>query len=181
MIPVLLIVIPLLAGIVSFFIKDEKVARSWALLASIATVAVSVLGLTIMKDASNLEYSCGWMQGIGSNFSVRLDGMGQLLCLLNAVAYPLVLLGTWHSTYKKASHFFGLMLLAQAGMMGVFVAMDALLFYFFWELALIPMYFLCSQWGGEKRIRVTFKFFYLHVYWLIIDVDRYFIPASTYA
>jgi len=51
------------------------------------------------------------------------------------------------------------MLLAQAGMMGVFLAMDALLFYFFWELALIPVYFICSQWGGEKRIRVTFKFF----------------------
>ena len=51
------------------------------------------------------------------------------------------------------------MLLTQAGLMGVFLAMDALLFYFFWELALIPVYFLCSQWGGEKRIAVTFKFF----------------------
>ena len=51
------------------------------------------------------------------------------------------------------------MLLMQAGLMGVFIAMDALLFYFFWELALIPAYFLCSQWGGERRIQVTFKFF----------------------
>ena len=51
------------------------------------------------------------------------------------------------------------MLFSQAGLMGVFVAYDALLFYFFWELALIPAYFLCSQWGGEKRIAVTFKFF----------------------
>jgi NADH-quinone oxidoreductase subunit M len=51
------------------------------------------------------------------------------------------------------------MLLTQAGLMGVFTAMDALLFYFFWELALIPVYFLCSQWGGDRRIQVTFKFF----------------------
>ena len=51
------------------------------------------------------------------------------------------------------------MFLTQAGMMGVFISMDALLFYFFWELALIPVYFLCSGWGGEKRIQVTFKFF----------------------
>ena len=51
------------------------------------------------------------------------------------------------------------MLLMQTGLMGVFLSMDALLFYFFWELALIPAYFLCSQWGGEKRIAVTFKFF----------------------
>jgi NADH-quinone oxidoreductase subunit M len=55
--------------------------------------------------------------------------------------------------------FYGFMLLSQAGLMGVFLASDALLFYFFWELALIPVYFLCSQWGGEKRIPVTFKFF----------------------
>src|SRR5881397_2879550 len=51
------------------------------------------------------------------------------------------------------------MLLTQAGLMGVFLATDALLFYFFWELALIPVYFLCSGWGGERRIPVTFKFF----------------------
>ena len=60
---------------------------------------------------------------------------------------------------EKPGAFYGLMLLSQAGLMGVFLANDALLFYFFWELALIPVYFLCSQWGGEKRIPVTFKFF----------------------
>ena len=52
-----------------------------------------------------------------------------------------------------------LMLFSQAGLMGVFLSYDALLFYFFWELALIPAYFLCSIWGGERRIPVTFKFF----------------------
>jgi NADH-quinone oxidoreductase subunit M len=51
------------------------------------------------------------------------------------------------------------MLLTQAGLMGVFTAMDVLVFYFFWELAVIPVYFLCSRWGGEKRIQATFKFF----------------------
>src|ERR1043165_4802793 len=85
--------------------------------------------------------------------------MGQILCLLTAVAYPLIIISTWRTVYSKAYNFFGFMLLAQAGLMGVFLAMDALLFYFFWELALIPMYFLCSQWGGAKRIAVTFKFF----------------------
>lgn len=159
MIPVLLIVIPLLTGLVTFFIKEEKSARAWALFAAIATLAVSIAGLTVLKDAKYLTHYSEWMQPLGSSFSVRLDGMGQLLCLLTAVSYPLVFMGTWNSTYKRANNFFGLMLLAQAGLMGVFVAMDALLFYFFWELALIPMYFLCSQWGGEKRIRVTFKFF----------------------
>jgi NADH-quinone oxidoreductase subunit M len=151
--------IPLLTGLLTFFIKDEKMARIWSLLASLATLTVSLLGLTVFNDARHLAHQSEWMQPLGSSFSVKLDGMGQLLCLLTAVAYPLVFAGTWHSSYKKANQFFALMLLAQAGLMGVFLAMDALLFYFFWELALIPMYFLCSQWGGEKRIRVTFKFF----------------------
>ncbi|HEX7845072.1 MAG TPA: proton-conducting transporter membrane subunit, partial [Chitinophagaceae bacterium] len=159
MIPVLLIAIPLLAGLASFFIKDERAIRSWSLFASVATLAVSLLGLTVMKDAQYLQHKSDWMGQLGSSFYIKLNGLGQILCLLNAVAYPLIFIGTWNSTYKKSNNFFALMLLGQAGMMGVFLAMDALLFYFFWELALIPMYFLCSQWGGEKRIRVTFKFF----------------------
>ena len=85
--------------------------------------------------------------------------MGMMLCMLTAISFPVIFVATWNTSYKKPHNFFGLMLLAQAGLMGVFLAMDALLFYFFWELALIPVYFLCSQWGGEKRIAVTFKFF----------------------
>lgn len=159
MIPVLLILVPLLSGLLTFFIKNERSARYWAFFASIITLAVSLLGLLVFKDDKYLQHRSPWMQTLGSSFSVRLDGMGQLVCLLNAVAYPVVLLATWKSSYRKAHNFLGLMLLAQAGMMGVFLAMDALLFYFFWELALVPMYFLCSQWGGERRIAVTFKFF----------------------
>ncbi len=85
--------------------------------------------------------------------------MGKLLCLLTAIAFPLIFSAVWNKEYKNSNNFFALMLLGQAGLMGVFLATDALVFYFFWELALIPMYFLCSQWGGENRIRVSFKFF----------------------
>jgi NADH-quinone oxidoreductase subunit M len=99
------------------------------------------------------------MSNLGSSFSVGLDGMGQVLSLLTAVSFPIIFIATWNTQYKNAHNFFGLMLLSQAGLIGVFVSMDALLFYFFWELALVPVYFLCSQWGGEKRIQVTFKFF----------------------
>lgn len=159
MIAFLLILIPLLTGLAAFFIKNERSARSWALLSSFATLAVSVLGITVLKDAGNLAFRAEWMGNLNSSFSIKLDGLGQVLCLLNAVAFPMIFLGTWKSVYKNAHNFFALMLLTQAGMMGVFLAMDALLFYFFWELALIPAYFLCSQWGGPRRIQVTFKFF----------------------
>jgi NADH-quinone oxidoreductase subunit M len=71
----------------------------------------------------------------------------------------LIFISTWRTTYSKPNNFFGLMLLTLAGLIGVFVARDALLFYFFWELALIPVYFLSAGWGGERRIQVTFKFF----------------------
>ncbi len=180
MIPVFLILIPLLTGFASFFIKNEKTVRSWALIASVITLVVSLLGLTVMNSAANLQYSCEWIQSLGSSFSVKLDGMGQLLCLLNAIAYPLVILATWNSSYKKANNFFALMLLAQAGMMGVFLASDALLFYFFWELALIPMYFLCSQWGGERRIPVTFKFFiYTFIGSLLMLIGILYVYAHT--
>lgn len=159
MIPVLLIAIPLVAGLLSFFFKDAKTSRGWALLSSLLTLAVSVAGIVMMNDPASLQYKTEWLTSLNSSFSVKLDGMGQLLCLLTALAYPLVFLATWKTNYRDAHKFFALMLLGQAGLMGVFLSMDALLFYFFWELALVPMYFLCSQWGGEKRIPVTFKFF----------------------
>lgn len=159
MIPVLLIVIPLLSGLASFFIKQEKTARAWALLSSLATLVISLLGLSVLNSHSDLHTNIAWLPGLGSSFAVGLDGMGQILCLLTAVSFPMIFVGTWNSTYKNAHNFYALMLLSQAGLMGVFLAYDALLFYFFWELALIPAYFLCSQWGGERRIAVTFKFF----------------------
>ena len=159
MIPVLLIVIPLLSGLATFLIKQEKAAKTWSLFASIVTMVISILGITVVKAPAALQANLPWMPLLGSSFAVTLDGMGQILCLLTAVAFPMIFLSTWNATYKNAKNFFALMLLSQAGLMGVFLAYDALLFYFFWELALIPAYFLCSQWGGERRIAVTFKFF----------------------
>ncbi|RYF96143.1 MAG: NADH-quinone oxidoreductase subunit M [Chitinophagaceae bacterium] len=159
MVPVLLIVIPLVCGAFTFFLKSEGAAKTAALLASIATLVVTLLGLTTLNNQESLFANADWMPLLGSSFAVGIDGMGQILCLLTAIAFPVIFVSTWNSKYSNAHNFFALMLLSQAGLMGVFVAYDALLFYFFWELALIPAYFLCSQWGGERRIPVTFKFF----------------------
>lgn len=159
MIPVLLILIPLVSGLLTFFIKKDSSARLGSLVAVMATLVVSVAGLTFAKDAANLSFDGEWLPALGSRFSVSLDGMGQLLCLLTAIAFPLIFIATWNTQYANANRFYAFMLLSQAGLMGVFLATDALLFYFFWELALIPAYFLCSTWGGERRIAVTFKFF----------------------
>jgi len=159
MIPVLLILVPLVCGVISFFIRTERTVRTWALVSSLVTLLVSLLGFSFLNSERYLFVEADWIPMLGSSFSVGLDGMGKLLCLLTAISFPVIFISTWHQHYNKAQNFFGLMLLSQAGLMGVFVAFDALLFYFFWELALIPAYFLCSLWGGERRIQVTFKFF----------------------
>ena len=180
MIALLLILVPLLSGIAAFFFKMENAAKGWALLSSFATVTVSILGLTIFNKTDLLQFKCDWLPGLGSSFSIQLDGMGQLLCLLTAISFPLIFIATWHRVYKNAHNFFALMLLSQAGLMGVFLAMDALLFYFFWELALIPVYFLSSIWGAERRIAATFKFFiYTFVGSLLMLVGLIYLQSLT--
>lgn len=158
MIPVSLILIPLITGLITFFVKEAGQAKAWSLLASIVILAVAVTGIFFLP-AANLSFDAPWLSELNSRFSVSADGMGKMLCLLTAVSFPVIFIATYKNEYKNPGSFYGLMLLSQAGLMGVFLATDALLFYFFWELALIPVYFLCSIWGGEKRIAVTFKFF----------------------
>jgi NADH-quinone oxidoreductase subunit M len=158
MVPVLLIGIPLFAGLIGFLLKDAA-AKSWSLFASILTLAVSLVGISLHRDSKELLFNTPWMGSLNSHFAIGLDGTGQILCLLTSLAFPIIYISTWKEDYKKANNFFSLMLLSQAGLLGVFLAADALLFYFFWELALIPVYFLASQWGGERRIAATFKFF----------------------
>lgn len=158
MIPVLLILIPLVTGLVTFFLKDAKTAKGWALLSSVITLAVAVAGICCIP-AKELSYDAAWLPELGSRFSLTMDGMGKMLCLLTTISFPVIFIATAKNNYKSPGSFYALMLLSQAGLLGVFLAADALIFYFFWELALIPVYFLCSVWGGEKRIAVTFKFF----------------------
>ncbi len=156
---VLLIVIPLVGALVGFFLKTGPSAKRWAMGVGILTLAVSVVGLTLPQSSDHLRFDAPWLSMLGSRFTVALDGMGQILCLLTAVSFPIIILATWRNQYSRPASFYALLMLSQAGLMGVFVAMDALLFYFFWELALLPVYFLASLWGGEKRVQAAFKFF----------------------
>jgi len=180
MIPVLLIAIPLVTGLVGFFFRSEKGARGWALLSSLATLVVMVIGLAVKKDSPLLHADVEWLPDLGSRFTVGLDGLSGILALLTSISFPVIFIATWRDQYRRAWNFYALMLLSQAGLLGVFVSMDALLFYFFWELALIPVYFLSSQWGGERRIQATFKFFvYTFVGSLLMLIGIIWIYAHT--
>jgi len=95
MIPVLLIAIPLVGGLAGFFIKNEKSARSWSLFVSLAALAVSLWGLSLPKNSPMLNADLEWLPALGSRFAVGLDGMGQILCLLTAIAFPVIFIATW--------------------------------------------------------------------------------------
>lgn len=180
MIPVLFILIPLLTGLVAFFIHGEKFIKGWAILSSAVTLVVVAIGLATFMKSGPLQFSAEWLPALGSRFSLKADGVSQVLCLLTAIAFPVIFIATSKNYYKNPGSFYALMLLSQAGLMGVFLASDALLFYFFWELALIPVYFLCSIWGGERRVPVTFKFFiYTFVGSLLMLVGLIYLYLQT--
>ena len=157
MILILLILIPLLSGILSFAMKGDG-AKVLALISSIFTLAVSVY-VSGANYSAPISYIHDWIPILGTHFSLMGDGMSSMLCLLTGIVVTVVMIVNVNKEVEKPGAFYGFLLLSQAGLMGVFLAYDALVFYVFWELALIPVYFLCSKWGGEKRIAVTFKFF----------------------
>ncbi len=179
MIALLLILVPVIGGLIALFIKNETAAKPFALLVSIITLIIALAGV-YSNTSSQLHYDTSWIPDLNSRFTLGLDGLSKILVLLTAISLPIIITATYKNTYADAGKFYGLMFLCQAGMLGVFLSMDALLFYFFWELALIPAYFLCSIWGGEKRIQVTFKFFvYTFVGSLLMLVSILFIYFKT--
>jgi len=177
MITLLLILTPLVAGLITFVLKQGTSAKTFALLASVATLAIA---LVAVFTPGTIGYDAAWLNTLGSRITLKADGMAKMLSLLTAVSFPLIFTAVYNNEYKNSASFYGLMLLSQAGLMGVFLASDALLFYFFWELALIPVYFLCSIWGGEKRIAVTFKFFvYTFIGSLLMLIGLLFMYFNT--
>ncbi len=149
------LLIPIVAAIFLLFIQHEKRAQDIAIVASVVSLAAAVNMLFINVSTVDLT----WLQVLNSRFVLQADGLAKILILLTAISFPAIFIATSKNHVAQKNIFLSLMLFTQAGLMGVFLAGDALLFYFFWELALIPVYFLCSIWGGVKRIAVTFKFF----------------------
>jgi NADH-quinone oxidoreductase subunit M len=172
------LLIPILTAIVLLLIKKDTLASQTAITASIATLALAVF-LAYNKVET---FDLNWLPSLNSRFTLQADGLAKILILLTAISLPAILIASDKNEYKQKNIFLSLLLFTQAGLMGVFLAGDALLFYFFWELALIPVYFLCSIWGGEKRIAITFKFFiYTFLGSLFMLIGILFLNAHTEA
>src|SRR5690606_7961957 len=100
-----------------------------------------------------------WIPAIDSGFRVGLDGMSLLMVLLTTFITPIALLSSINSINKRYKEYYFMFLMLQFGMLGVFMSLDLFLFYVFWEVILIPMYFIIGVWGGKDRIYAAVKFF----------------------
>ncbi|MDH5828601.1 complex I subunit 4 family protein [Sphingobacterium faecium] len=155
----LLILTPIIGALFLLFVCQHAIAKKAALILSLIT-----LGLTVpficQFDASgdfNYEQSYPWITALGVNFHIGIDGISLPLLVLTNVLVPLIVLTTFRKPFK--GNFYALMFFMQSGLMLVFSALDAFTFYVGWEVALIPIYFICALWGDGDRIRVNLKFF----------------------
>lgn len=157
----LLIVLPLIASALVFLIKG-KAARTAALGLSVIEFGLALFAwFTFKNDPTSkmLLLDCTWIESLGIKFAVAIDGMSLLMVLLTTFLVPLIILSSFNTEHERPNVFYGLIMLMQMALVGVFVANDGFLFYVFWELALIPIYFICLVWGGDNRAKITFKFF----------------------
>lgn len=160
MITILLIFFPLLAALLLLLVKGEQVKKI-ALGAAVIEFVISLFALSQFQRNASVQFEANysWIKSLGINFNVGMDGISLLLVLLTTFLVPIIILTSFKNNYKNPAIFYSLILSMQMALIGVFVSLDGFLFYVFWELALIPIYFICLLWGGEDRARITFKFF----------------------
>lgn len=156
----ILIFLPVIAALAVLLFKNGT-AKHAALAFSIVELGIAGLFLSRFVADASVQFTVDvpWMPSLGVYFNAGIDGISMVMVLLSTLLVPLIILTTYRHEYKNAPVFYALILFMQAGMLVVFTALDGFLFYVGWEVALIPIYFICGLWGGENRIRITLKFF----------------------
>jgi len=159
---------PLLGLLVLLFLPRENAGllKCFTLAVTLVTFVISLPPAfdDVFKTSGGMHYTefARWIS-IGDyfqmNYSVGIDGISLWLVLLTTFIMPIAVLSTWHAVEKNVKGFMALLLLLETGMIGAFISLDLFLFYIFWELMLIPMYFLIGIWGGKNRIYAAVKFF----------------------
>jgi NADH-quinone oxidoreductase subunit M len=156
-----LVLLPVAGAVVVALTRRETLQKVCGLGFSTLVFALSLLMLGSFRDVASMQLveRRPWIPAWGISYHVGVDGLSLWLVILTTFLTPLALLGSWSSIGKRVREFVVLMLLLEAGMIGVFVALDLFLFYVFWEAMLIPMYLLIGIWGHERRIYAAVKFF----------------------
>jgi NADH-quinone oxidoreductase subunit M len=157
-----LIFAPLLVAAVAALLRSERLLRWWALA---GTTAVALLSLRLWTgfhagtaDFQFVEHAA-WIPWLKINYAVGIDGISLLLILLTTLIAPLCVLASWTYIQTRVKEFMICLLVMETAMIGVFCALDSILFFVFWESMLIPMTLLIGVWGGPRRIYASLKFF----------------------
>ena len=158
----LLIFLPL-AGIIPLLIlKNDEAAKYWTLVITLV-IAVISLPLYFKFDKTTALYQFGeshaWIPMWDINYTLGIDGISLLLILLTTLLMPLCVLCSWRYITVRVRPFMACLLIMETSMLGVFMALDFVLFYILWEAMLIPMYLLIAIWGGPRKIYASIKFF----------------------
>jgi NADH-quinone oxidoreductase subunit M len=156
-----LVLLPLV-GMVPVLLGAETSAKRTALVFTVLEFVLSA-GLWWALDPGQagmqLRSEVPWIPGWGINYRVGIDGISLFMVLLTTVLTPLSVLGSWNYITRRERGFYALMLLLLTGLVGVFIALDLFVFYVFFEIMLIPMYFIIGIWGGANRLYAAIKFF----------------------
>ena len=124
-----------------------------------------------------------WIKAINTNYHVGVDGLSLWLVILTTFIMPIAILSTWHAVEKRHTAFYAFLLLLESAMIGVFVSLDLLVFYLFFEASLVPMFFLIGIWGGENRIYAAVKFFIFtalgSLLMLVAIIGLYYLHANA--
>jgi NADH-quinone oxidoreductase subunit M len=184
-----LVWLPIGAGVVVLLLGERNIvaARWLALLATIATLLLS-LPLVAHFDTSTaaLQFveSVPWIPRFHANYALGLDGISLPLVVLTAFITIPVVIAAWTVIEVRAAQYFAAFLIMEGLMIGVFSATDALLFYFFWEAMLIPMFLIIGIWGGPRRVYATIKFFlytFLGSVFMLAALIYMYVKAGDYS
>jgi NADH-quinone oxidoreductase subunit M len=156
-----LLILPLVAAL-ALLLRPEQEAKYLALVATLAEFLVSVpLWWAYDASSSAMQFVVArpWIANWGIWLRLGLDGISLFMVLLTTFTMPLAVLGSWNYIKERQRAYYALLLVLTTGMLGVFLALDLFVFYVFWEIMLIPMYFLIGVWGGPRRLYAAIKFF----------------------
>ena len=165
-----LIWLPILGGLLLLIIGDDNDARSpkagmmrtSALLITFTTFVLSTaLYVGFDNAAMSMQFveRAAWIDAISAFYYLGVDGISAPLILLTTFITPLVIISSWDTIKSRPAQYFAAFLILEGLMIGVFSALDGLLFYVFWEAMLVPMFLIIGVWGGERRVYATIKFF----------------------
>jgi len=157
-----ILLILLLVGALATFLAGDKLASKVALFFSLSALGLSIVLLNHFNAGENVSVINQWISQPNISFSLLADGLSLAMVLLTGILTSLIIFSSFGNEYKNAKSFYALILFMSFAMIGTFLAADGLLYYVFWELSLIPIYFIALLWGNgdaEERKKAVVKFF----------------------